>query len=114
MAGPLRDSASAVALRDTLVAHGHKLAPSANDVRAAPLAFLVGDFASAQEAAGKIEELRQLDIPGYVVVRAGFPQPHRVLVGGFNAAAEADVVRSLLRAAGIRDSLVTRTGSNTP
>jgi hypothetical protein len=113
MAGPVKDSATAVALRDTLIAHGHKTTPTPTDLRATPLAFLVGAFPTIAAAEQQLDELRRLDIPAYLIVRTTDPR-FQVYVGGFAAPAEAHVVRQLLRAAGIRDSLVTRTGSITP
>lgn len=113
MAGPVRDSAAALVLRDTLIARGHKTTPTPTDVRRSPLAFLVGAHEDAAAAAAQLEELRRLDIPAYTIARADAPR-YQNFVGGFVAPAEADVVRQLLRAAGIRDSLVTRTGSITP
>ena len=112
MAGPVADSVSAYALRDTLIAHGHKTTPTPTDVRVNPYAFLVGEHEGREAAEEQIEELRRLDIPGYISQRAVAPR-YRVYVGGFAAPAESDVVRQLLRNAGIRDSLVTRTGSIT-
>jgi hypothetical protein len=115
MAGPVADSAGALALRDTLIARRHKTAPTPTDVRAAPLAFLIGDYGSRQTAEQQLAELMRLDLPGYMVPgEAADGEPlYRVFLGGFVSRAEADVVRQLLRAAGIRDSLVTRTGSIT-
>ena len=113
MAGPVKDSATAVAVRDTLIAHGHKTTPTATDLRATPLAFLVGAFPTIAAAEQQLDELRRLDIPAYLIERTTDPR-FQVYVGGFAAPAEAHVVRQLLRAAGIRDSLVTRTGSITP
>jgi len=115
MAGPVSDSTGALALRDSLIARGHKTGAAPSDVRHAPLAFLIGEYSSAASAAAQLDELRRLDVPGYRVdTEAADGAPlHRIYVGGFGAAAEADVIRQLLRAAGIRDSLVTRTGSIT-
>jgi cell division septation protein DedD len=113
MAGPVRDSATALALRDTLIAHGHKTTPTPTDVRATPLAFAVGAFPTVATAEQHLAELRTLGIPAYLIERTEQPR-FQVYVGGFAAAAEAHVVRQLLRAAGIKDSLVMRTGSITP
>ena len=113
MAGPVRDSALALALRDTLIAHGHKTTPTPTDVRATPYAFAVGAFSTMATAEQQLRELRTLGIPAYVIERGQRPR-YQVYVGGFAAPAEAHVVRQLLRAAGIKDSLVMRTGSITP
>ncbi|HEX2166480.1 MAG TPA: SPOR domain-containing protein, partial [Longimicrobiales bacterium] len=113
MAGPVPDSAAALALRDTLIARGHKTAATPTDVRATPLAFLIGDYSTAAAAQEQREIMRRLDIPAYVLAGTavdGAPL-YRLYVGGFRSDAEADVTRQMLRSAGIRDSLVTRTGS---
>lgn len=115
MAGPVRDSASAVAVRDTLLARRLKTASTPTDVRHAPLSFLVGEYSDTAAADEAMAELRRLDVPSYMqLAEAADGAPlHRVFVGAFSAPAEADVTRQLLRAAGVRDSLVTRMGSIT-
>src|SRR5690606_39213930 len=50
MAGPVADSAAALALRDLLIEHGHKTAATPTDIRSTPLAFLIGDYGSQIEA----------------------------------------------------------------
>jgi cell division septation protein DedD len=116
MAGPVADSTAAAAVRDTLVRRRIKTAALPTDVRYTPLALLIGDYSAQQGAADQVEELRRLDIPSYIVVGvAADSQPlYRVYVGAFAGPAEADVVRRLLRAAGIRDTLVNRSRSSTP
>jgi hypothetical protein len=116
MAGPVSDSTSALALRDTLIARGHKTAATPTDIRATSLAFLIGDYGTMTEAAEQVEVLRRLDIPGYVLAgRAADGAPlYRLYVGGFSTEAEAGVAGQQLRAAGIPDSLVVRTGSTYP
>jgi hypothetical protein len=113
MAGPVPDSASALALRDTLLARRLKTTATPNDVRHSPLAFLIGDYGGAEPAVDAMTDLRRLDVPGYMLLHeaADGVYAYRVYVGGFASAAEAEVTRQLLRAAGIHDSLVTRTGS---
>jgi hypothetical protein len=115
MAGPVPDSATALALRDTLIARGHKTGATPTDVRATPLAFVIGDYGTPALAEEQREVLRRLDIPGYVLLgEAADGRPlYRLYVGGFGTAAEADVIRQMLRSAGIRDSLIARTGSIT-
>jgi hypothetical protein len=116
MAGPVPDSATALALRDTLVTRRLKTAATPTDVRYAPLSFLVGDFGDRHNAEQSMRELRRLDVPSYYLMADaadGYPM-YRVYVGGFASAAEADVTRQLLRAAGVPDSLVTRTGNFQP
>jgi cell division septation protein DedD len=115
MAGPVRDSAAALALRDSLIARGHKTGPTPTDVRATPLAYLIGDYGTPDAAQEQSDVLRRLDIPAYVLeAEAVDGRPlYRLYVGGFGSAAEADIMGQMLRSAGIRDSLVTRTGNVT-
>jgi hypothetical protein len=116
MSGPVADSASALALRDTLMARRLKTTETPTDVRHTPLAFLIGDFGTRDVAMQSMNELRRLDVPAYMLYADALDgEPlYRVYVGGFSSAAEADVTRQLLRAAGAPDSLVTRTGSIAP
>jgi hypothetical protein len=116
MAGPAPDSTAALALRDTLLARRIKTAATPTDVRHAPFAFLIGDYSDRPSAEQSVSELRRLDIPSYTLsADAADGQPlFRVYVGGFATPAEADVTRQVLRAAGVQDSLVTRTGIITP
>ena len=113
MAGPVPDSTAALALRDTLIARGHKTGPTPTDVRATPLAFLIGDYGTVESAQEQNDILRRLDIPGYVLqgTAADSAPLYRLYVGGFSTAAEAAIIRQMLQSAGIRDSLVTRTGN---
>jgi hypothetical protein len=116
MAGPVPDSAEAVELRDTLLARRLKTAETPTDVRHTPLAFHVGDYGTRDVAEQSMSELRRLDVPSYMLyadAEDGYPL-YRVYVGAFTSQAEADVTRQLLRAAGVQDSLVTRTGSIAP
>jgi Mrp family chromosome partitioning ATPase len=115
MAGPVPDSASAIALRDTLLARRLKTAATPTDVRLAPLSFVIGDYSTRAAAEEAMNELRRLDVPGYMqMAEAADGAPlYRVFVGAFTAPAEADVTRQLLRGAGVRDSLVLRMGSIT-
>ena len=116
MAGPLADSSAALAMRDTLLTRRLKRAATPTDVRYAPLALLIGDYSTREGANEQLAELRNLDIPAYVVtgVAADSAPLYRIFVGSFAGPAEADVIRQLLRAAGIRDTLVNRTRSSAP
>jgi hypothetical protein len=113
MAGPVPDSARAVALRDTLLARRLKTTVVPTDIRHAPLAFLVGEYGDRQNADRSIDELRRRAVPSYRVMTEapdGYPL-YRVYVGGYMSPGEADAMRQRLRAAGVVDSLVTRTGT---
>ncbi|CAN5651127.1 hypothetical protein BH23GEM9_BH23GEM9_22460 [soil metagenome] len=113
MAGPVPDSAAALELRDTLLSRRLKTASTPTDVRHTPYAFLVGDYGALDAAVNAMSDLRRLDVPAYTLMsEAADGRPaYRVYVGGFSAPAEAGVMRQILRAAGVTDSLVTRTGS---
>lgn len=109
-AGPVRDSVAAQTLLDTLMARRIKTGSTPNDVRAAPLAFLVAEYATQDSAEARVAELRRLDIPTYVLAHGAEPPRWRLYAGGYNGSAEADVMRQLLESAGVPDSLVPRTG----
>jgi hypothetical protein len=116
MSGPVPDSATALALRDTLLARRLKRAETPTDIRYAPLAFLIGDYGTRDVAEQSIRELRRLDIPAYFLLAEaadGYPL-YRVYVGGYATTFEADAMQQLLRAVGVTDSLVTRTGIFVP
>jgi hypothetical protein len=110
-AGPLRDSAQAAAALDTLLAHKVKTGAAPGDVRHVPLSFLVDRFPSQGDALARVEELKKTAIPTFVVSGDvnGVTQ-WRVYAGAYAGPAEADVMRVLLKGAGIKDSLITRTG----
>jgi hypothetical protein len=57
-------------------------------------------------------QLSQLDIPSYVIEVPYTNGPPRYFLysGAYSGAAEADVMRQLLRSAGLADTLVERTG----
>jgi hypothetical protein len=112
MAGPVRDSTTAAAVMDTLVARGEKTGRSEYDIRSTPLAFLLGEFGTREEATRRMSELLQLQIPSYVVempFTVG-PSRYRLYSGAYAGPAEADVMRQLLQNTGLPDSLVLRTG----
>jgi hypothetical protein len=112
MAGPLADSVTAAAALDTLVAHREKTGSNVYDIRSTPLTFLLGEFATREEAEARSAELAPLGIPSYVVelpYSAGPPR-YRLYSGAYSGPAEADVMRQLLQSTGLADSLVLRTG----
>jgi hypothetical protein len=112
LAGPVRDSASAAVLMDSLVARGHKTGSSEWDIRSTPYTFLLDEFATRDSAAARMNELRGLDIPAYVVEipYTSGPPRYRLYSGAYSGPAEADVMRQLLRNTGLADTLVLRTG----
>ncbi|HEX6694849.1 MAG TPA: hypothetical protein VF035_09150 [Longimicrobiales bacterium] len=110
-AGPLRDSTAAAAVLDTLLARGVKTGTTPGDLRQMPLSFLIGDHAREQDAREQVESLRDTGIPTFVVTGwLNGAERWRVYAGAYSGPAESDVMRQLLRGAGIKDSLVTRTG----
>jgi hypothetical protein len=110
-AGPLRDSAKAVTALDTLLAHKVKTGAVAADIRRVPLSFLIDRFTSESEAASRVEDLRRTGIPTFIVPGDVNRVPQwTVYAGAYAGPAEADVMRALLKGAGVKDSLVTRTG----
>jgi hypothetical protein len=112
MAGPVTDSAAAAAILGRLLDKGHKTGASATDLRHSPLAFSLGDYESESGARDRAKEAIDLGIPAYVI-EVATPQGarrHRVYAGAYAGLAEADVMRRLLRSAGLPDSLVQRVG----
>ena len=113
LAGPLADSAAAGAVMRRLLEKGHKTGATQWDVRAAPLAFLLGEFESRSAAEQKVTETIDVSIPAYIVP---LPMPdgavrYRVYAGSFAGIAEADVMRQLLKNLGLPDTLVVRLGA---
>jgi cell division protein FtsN len=110
-AGPLRDSAQAAAALDTLLAHKVKTGAIPGDLRQVPLSFLIDRFPSQGDALARVAELKKTAIPTFIVSGDvnGVTQ-WRVYAGAYSGPAEADVMRALLKGAGIKDSLITRTG----
>jgi len=108
--GPLADSVAAAALRDTMVARREQRAASEAEVQRAPLVFLLGEYPTQDSADARVNGLRRLEIPSYVVPMAGPPESFRVYVGGYAVPAEARVMREILQSVGEPDVLVERVG----
>jgi len=113
MAGPVADSASAMMLRDTLIAKRIKTITSGWDVLATPLAFLLGDYANRGDAAARQQEAEEKGVPTYVVAITSQDgsTTYRLYAGAFTGRGDADFMRQILKSAGYPDSLVERTGS---
>ncbi|MEO5511804.1 MAG: SPOR domain-containing protein [Longimicrobiales bacterium] len=110
-AGPLSDSSAAAQALDSLLVHKVKTGSAAGDVRQVPFSFLVDQFDSEGAARGRVAELQKIGIPTFVVAGSVHGSDvWRVYGGAYSGLAEADVMRQLLKAAGVKDSLVTRTG----
>lgn len=113
MAGPVADSVGAVALVQRLLDLGVKTGSSEYDIVPTRLAFALGDYETRDEADDRVAELAGKNIPSYVVevpLPGGGAPRWRVYAGAFQGAAEAAVLRPVLKSAGIPDSLVLRTG----
>jgi hypothetical protein len=116
LAGPFADSVGAAVAMQRLVDAGLKRAAAVWDVRATPLAFLLGRFEQMAEANARADELMQKGIPAYVVevpYSRGGPWYH-VYGGAYTAPSEAERMGELLRNAGLPDSLVVRVGRTVP
>lgn len=112
-AGPMPDSAHADSVADHMVRNGLRSGRIDNDIHVTPLAFLVAELDSERAARERQTELEQLDIPTYIVPVADTTgQRFRVYAGAYTGRGEAEVMRQLLRNAGVQDSLVTRVGSS--
>jgi hypothetical protein len=113
MAGMLADSASAVALRDTLVTKRIKTVRLAGDVVQAPYAFLLGEYPTIAEADAMQQTARIRLVPSYIVEAAnpdGSTQ-YKLYAGAYTGPGDAEFMRPILRGAGLPDNLVERTGS---
>lgn len=113
LAGPLPDSATAAAVRDTLMARRVKTYTSASDLLRAPYAFLIGSFARRSEAEARVQQAAARGIPTYIVPigDAGGIAQYRVYAGAYTGPGDAEFLREILEAASLPDSLVERTGS---
>jgi hypothetical protein len=110
MSGPVADSAAARSLLEDLLRRRVKTGSTPGDVRFAPLAFLLAEYATRDSADARLARLRLLDIPAYTLALGPAPSRWRIYAGGYRGPAEADVMRQLLESAGVPDSLVPRTG----
>lgn len=112
LAGPVADSAAGSALLTYLLEKRYKTGSTPNDLRHDPLAFLIGEFPENRDAERRRQEIEALGIPGYIVpsVAPDGGALYRLYAGAYSGTAEANIMRQLLRSAGLPDSLVERTG----
>jgi hypothetical protein len=112
LAGPAADSAGAEALMRQLYSRGHKTSLDPWAIRRTPWAFNLGDHESRRDAEAQVARLEARDIPAYIVLMpfSEGPPTHRVYAGAFEGLTEADYMRDLLNQAGLRPSLIRRTG----
>lgn len=115
LTGPARDSASAAALQAGLVAAG-RASDDSWSIRHTPLAFLLGEFDGSEAAANEVALRREQGIPCYILeIRySGGLSRHRVYSGAYADQAEAGLLASRLRGAGITAPLEERVGQPTP
>jgi hypothetical protein len=117
MAGPLPDSQSASVVLRSLVDRGLKTAANEDwDVRPTPLAFLLGQYEVRDSATLRMNELRAQGVPGYIIevpYTQGPPRFH-LYGGAYEKPSEAEVMRDVLRRAGVLDTLVLRLGRTLP
>jgi hypothetical protein len=113
LAGPLPDSATAAAVRDTLITRRIKTFTSSSDVLETPYAFLIGSFAARSEAETKASEARAKGIPTYILPAgaAGGAVQFKVYAGAYTGPGDAEFLREILERASLPDTLVERTGS---
>lgn len=113
LAGPLPDSSTAVAVRDTLIARRIKTFTSSADLLETPWAYLIGSFERRTDAEAKTVEARGKGIPTYIVPvgAPGGGVQYRVYAGAYTGPGDADFLRAILEAASLPDTLVERTGS---
>jgi hypothetical protein len=112
LAGPVADTAAAWSLMQRLVAARQKTDLDPWSIRPTVWAFHLGDFETAAEAAARAEELQEAQVPTYLVeieYTAGPPR-HRLYAGAYEGPGPTEVMRELLRAAGIEAPLVRRQG----
>lgn len=112
MAGPVGDSADAASVMQRLIARGLKTGGTEWDIRATPYAFLLGEYELREQAEQRAEQIHTLNIPAYVieVPYTNGPPRYYLYAGAYSGAAEAEVMRQLLRNAGLATNLVERTG----
>jgi cell division septation protein DedD len=112
MAGPLPDTMSAAAVRDTLMSRRIKTFSSGSDLLDTPYAFLIGTFARRGDADAKAAEATSKGIPTYVLpVGSSGAVLYKVYVGAYTGPGDAEFLREILERASLPDSLVERTGS---
>jgi hypothetical protein len=116
MAGPMADSVTADATMHALVARGLKLSASPGDVRSTPLAFEIGRYDLKEDAVNRMTVLKSQGIPSYVVEvpYTRGPARYHVYSGAYFGPSEAAHMRTILRQAGLQDTLVLRVGRISP
>jgi hypothetical protein len=120
MAGMLRDTADATALRRRLVEAGVVQAQDARDdapgswslIQSRPLTYHLGEYSERHEATARADSLTSAGIPSYTI---NFPYSdgtsrYRVYAGAYPDTAQAAELGEMLRAAQLPARLVLRVG----
>ncbi|MGH7481975.1 MAG: SPOR domain-containing protein [Longimicrobiales bacterium] len=112
MAGPVSDRVAGTALMERLVAEGHKSSADDWAVRAAPWAYLVGEFGDSAQAEDRAASLWSAGVPAYVVAQpyTGGGAAYRVYYGAFESEEEAEALGAVIAEHGIEARLVHRSG----
>lgn len=112
MAGMAADTVEAGELARRLYRQGHKSDLDPWSIRPTVWTYQVGEFRTREAADVWADSLLALDIPNYIVeipYTAG-PPVYRVYVGAYEGPAQAEIMAHLLQEAGIKSTLVRRTG----
>lgn len=114
LAGPLADSTSAAALAAHLDGGAHAAADPV--VRAAPLAFLVGEASERAAAQRRLQVLRELDLPAHLLSarRSDGSTLYRVYVGAYEGGDEAAWMASRLEERNVGNALLTERRGTPP
>lgn len=112
MAGMAADTVEAGELARRLHRQGHKSDLDPWSIRPTVWTYLVGEFRTRDAAVVWADSLLSMDIPNYIVeipYTAG-PPVYRVYVGAYEGPAQAEIMAHLLQQAGVKATLVRRTG----
>lgn len=114
LAGPVADSAAAVALRATLIEKGIKTMATGWEILETPFAFFLGDYTERKDAVTRQQQAANQGVPTYVVASAALDgsRQYTLYAGAYTGSGDAEFMRQILRGVGLPDNLVERTGSN--
>ena len=110
-AGALEDRLQATDLMRFLIDEGVKERERPWDMRPVSLAFALADYGSREEAESERDRLHEAGVPAYVVsIGDSTGATYRLYSGAFESEAAAGPADSILSAAGLAVTLVTRRG----
>ncbi|MGD8319133.1 MAG: SPOR domain-containing protein [Gemmatimonadota bacterium] len=111
LAGPARDAADARAVRSLI---GRETGDDASRwlIRPTPKAFLLDESMDRDAAERRVQDLRSMEVPAYVLAvdYSDGSTRYRVYAGAFIDEAESSVLARLLEAHGLTPTLAERTG----